>query len=367
MKLTNKKINTPFLFWLQLIVPLVAAVCICSLSFFPAFIETYYSTWFYLFTVNCQRILLGCFAISIGDILYGCLVGYIIFWFVTIIKRLIKKPIARPNLLFASLKPIKFLLWVYIFFNVLWGLNYNRLGITYQLQLPNAEYSTEELHDLSCDILEKLNDSRVALGDSNYQYPDNKTIYHQAFNAYQNAKNTFQFLNYQNYSVKPSLLSTLVSYAGYSGYYNPFTGEAQLNTDLPKFITPFVACHEMAHQLGYASESEANFVGYLTATHSNNSLFIYSAYFDVFMSTNGELFAKDFYGAYLNLKQLNKLVKKDRHIYRDYITGKQNNMQPVVSKLYDQYLKANQQKSGIKSYNEVVGWLIAYKKKYGKI
>ncbi len=367
MKLTNKKINTPFLFWLKLIVPFVVAIFIYALSFFPAFIETYYSTQFYLFVANCQRVLFGFVAVSIGDILYGCLIGYIVFWFVMFIKCLVKKQITWQKVAFASLQSIKFLLWAYIFFNVLWGLNYSRLGIANQLQLPNAQYSTEELHDLSCDILEKLNGSRLALGDSNYQYPDNKIIYYQAFDAYQNTKNTFQFLNYQHYSVKPSLLSTLVSYAGYSGYYNPFSGEAQLNTDLPKFITPFVACHEMAHQLGYASESEASFVGYLTATHSDNPLFIYSAYFDIFMSANGELFAKDFYSAYLNLKQLNSIVKKDRRTYKDYITGKQNNMQPVVSKLYDQYLKANQQKSGIKSYNEVIGWLIAYKKKYAKI
>ena len=150
------------------------------------------------------------------------------FWLVTVIKHLSKKTITWQKLAFASIQPIKFLLWVYIFFNVLWGLNYSRLGIAYQLHLPNAEYSTEELHDLSCDILEKLNDSRFALGDSNYQFPDNKIIYRQAFDAYQNTKNTFQFLNYQHYSVKTSLLSVLVSYAGYSGYYNPFTGEAQL-------------------------------------------------------------------------------------------------------------------------------------------
>jgi hypothetical protein len=159
----------------------------------------------------------------------------------------------------------------------------------------------------------------------------------------------------------------MVSYAGYSGYYNPFSGEAQLNTDLPKFVTPFVTCHEMAHQLGYASESEANFVGFLSASKSNNPLFVYSAYFDMFMSANNELFEQDFYSAILNLKQLNSLTKRDRKIYREYVLGKQNNMQPVMSIIYDQYLKANQQKSGIKSYNEVIGWLIAYKKKYGTL
>ena len=35
--------------------------------------------------------------------------------------------------------------------------------------------------------------------------------------------------------------------------------------------------------------------------------------------------------------------------------------------MYDQYLKMNKQLAGINSYNEVIGWLLAYQKKYGKI
>ena len=55
------------------------------------------------------------------------------------------------------------------------------------------------------------------------------------------------------------------------GYYNPFTGEAQVNTNVPAFVIPFTTCHEMAHQIGYASESEASFVGFLVIRNSNNA------------------------------------------------------------------------------------------------
>ncbi|MFC4232686.1 DUF3810 domain-containing protein [Parasediminibacterium paludis] len=347
------------------IIPLVFAIFLFVISLFPAFIEKYYSNNYYIQISELQRIITHWVPFSVGDIGYFILILYIIFCVVKFVIRLITRQLSWRIIGRNLLKCSKFLLWVYVFFNLFWGLNYTRLGIAYQLQLSNSKYSTQELHDFTCEILDKLNDSRLALGDSNYQYPSNNIIYSQAFDAYQATKQTFHFINYKHFSVKPSLLSTMVSYAGYSGYYNPFSGEAQLNTDLPKFITPFVTCHEMAHQLGYASESEANFVGFLAATHSNNPLFVYSAYFDMFMSANGALFEQDFYGAYLNLKQLNSLTKRDRKAYRDYVLGKQNNIQPVMSKIYDQYLKANQQKSGIKSYNEVIDWLIAYKKKYG--
>jgi hypothetical protein len=347
------------------IIPVFLAVVVFVFSYFHSFIEKYYSSKVYIQISELQRIVTSIVPFSLGDICYAALILIIFLQVVKFVVLVIKRQLSLQIFGKSLLKCIKFLLWVYIIFNLFWGLNYARLGIEYQLDLSNNKYSTQELHDITCEILDKLNDSRLALGDSNYQYPSNIIIYHQAFDAYQTTKNSFQFLDYKHFSVKPSLLSTMVSYAGYSGYYNPFSGEAQLNTDLPKFITPFVTCHEMAHQLGYASESEANFVGFLTATHSNSPSFVYSAYFDMFMSANGELFEQDFYGAYLNLKQLNSLVKRDRKTYRDYVLGKQNNMQPVMSKIYDQYLKANQQKSGIKSYNEVIDWLIAYKKKYG--
>lgn len=367
MKVINTKIGSKFFCLRQWVLPVSLAILIYILSFFPFIIERYYSSCFYIFISDCQRIIAGWVPFSIGDILYCLVIAYLLYNLIKAVIFVFKPPFKKCFFLQGLLKTIKIFLWLYIIFNVLWGLNYNRLGIAYQLSLNEKNYTTEELKDLTCDILEKINISRVALGDSNYQYPANKTIFLQAFEAYQQTHKRFSFLDYQGFSVKPSLLSSVVSYAGYSGYYNPFSGEAQLNTDLPKFTMPFVTCHEIAHQLGYASESEANFVGYLAARYSGNDLFVYSAYFEIFMNANGELFGKDFYSAYLNLKQLNSLVKQDRRIYREYIMGNQNNVQPVISKMYDQYLKANQQKNGIKSYNEVVGWLIAYKRKYGKI
>jgi hypothetical protein len=39
-------------------------------------------------------------------------------------------------------------------------------------------------------------------------------------------------------------------------------------------------------------------------------------------------------------------------------------MQDITDFLYDYYLRRNRQRKGIESYNDVTGWLIAYKKKY---
>jgi hypothetical protein len=68
-----------------------------------------------------------------------------------------------------------------------------------------------------------------------------------------------------------------------------------------------------------------------------------------------------------NYNHLDTLVKADVKELRDYWEKSKNPVEPVIKVFYDHYLKANQQIKGVKSYNEVIGWLIAYYKKYGKI
>ena len=351
--------------YLRWIIPLVLVVFIKFTTAFPAFIETYYSYGVYPFFANCQRTLWGWLPFSIGDLLYCLFVFFLLYRCYCTIQLARAKKINWEWLKTILLRNFRVLLWVYIIFQSFWAINYHRQGIAHQLQLTENHYTEEELKTFVCDLVDELNTTRTALGDSNFVYPNNGIIFNNVYDAYQVLHYKIPFLHYQHPSVKPSLFSYIVSYAGYSGYYNPFTGEAQVNTDLPGFCKPDVTCHEMAHQLGYASESEASFVGYLAGINSSNLMLKYSTLFNLFATANSELFAIDFWAAILNIKDLNPLVRRDRRIYRNYILGNQNNIEPVLKNVYDQYLKANAQKRGINSYEDVVGWVIAYRKKYG--
>ena len=352
---------------LEWLLPIGLAILIKLYTHFPKWIETYYSVKIYPSISQLQRICFGWLPFSFGDVCYTIFIIYLFVYLIKLIILIIKKQYSLSILKRQMLNLLRASLWIYIVFNILWGMNYERLGIASQLQLKNTTYTNEELRSLVCDVVEELNATRIELGDSNYVYPSEKEIIDTSYSAYANIKNQFPFLNYNHLSVKPSLLTMMVSYAGYSGYYNPFSGEAQVNTDLPKFYMPFVTCHEMAHQIGYASESEASFISYLVGIHSKNKLFRYSALFELFLTANVELMQRDFWSAILNLKSLNPLVKRDRRIFKEFILGRQNNVEPIIKNVYDQYLKANQQKSGINSYNELVGWAIDYRKKYGKM
>ena len=174
-------------------------------------------------------------------------------------------------------------------------------------------------------------------------------------------------IKYHTISIKPSMWGWLGNYTGFTGYYNPFTGEAQVNTTVPEFLQPYIACHEVAHQLGYAKEMEANFVGYLAASASQDTLFHYSVYLDLFFYSNRNLYGNDSAGAKSFAMQLLPSVKADIKEWKDFNRRHKNPIEPVIRWVYGKFLEGNQQPQGVLSYDEVTSFMIAYYKKFGKI
>lgn len=185
--------------------------------------------------------------------------------------------------------------------------------------------------------------------------------------VYNNASRLYPFLAYQPSSIKSSMWGWLGNYTGFTGYYNPFTAESQVNTTVPKFLHPFIACHEVAHQLGYAKEMEANFVGYLAAGNSGIPLFQYSVYLDLFIYANRNLYLADSASAKIYSGNLGPDVVLDIKEWREFNRRHQSIAEPVVRWIYGKYLQGNQQPEGVLSYDEVTGFMIAYYKKFGRI
>jgi hypothetical protein len=52
------------------------------------------------------------------------------------------------------------------------------------------------------------------------------------------------------------------------GSYNPFTGEVKMHDALPGLRVAQTMAHEKAHQRGVARESDANFLGFIAASHA---------------------------------------------------------------------------------------------------
>lgn len=356
--MTNRRKIT----WVCLI---VAAVAIKVFSFFPGAVEKYYSRGVYPVVSRLQRILFGWVPFSVGDLLYGAVVIVVLLWVVRSIRKLVRREAGRGWLWRGVRKVVFAGLWVYVLFNVLWGLNYNRLGIADQLQLQVKPYSTAELYELAEVMLGELNrlDSVARLHRADLGRM--KLLRAGAVGAYDSLAIADPRFAYRSASVKPSLFSYPGLYIGFGGYYNPFTGEATVNTLDPVFGLPYTSCHEMGHQLGYAKENEANFIGFLAGRSSPDPAFAYSAYLDLYLYSIRELYIRD---SVLEKSFKGKLapgVQADFRELRRFIRKYENPFEPVIWNLYGRYLKANRQPHGIVTYTEVTAWLIAYANKNG--
>lgn len=352
---------------LLLTILLVLITLIKVISYYPLFIEKIYSRGIYLYISVFYRNIFGWLPVSIGDILYAAVVIYLLFGIIKFVKIIKNKRFYRVDYKNWGKRAFYFFAIVYIYFNICWGLNYNRPGIASQLNLFPTKHNDKQLAIITSILVKRVNATRLLLGNKRIVLKNYDQVFEKAKNAYTSTAVTFPFLHYYPVSIKRSLYGRLGNLLGFLGYYNPFTGEAQVNLTQPPFLIPFVACHEMGHQLGYASESEANFVGYLAAVNSTDTLFHYSAYFDLFNYANNELFLRDSLASKQNYQQLDPLVKQDEQELKEYWRKSDNAIEPFIKFFYDRYLKANQQHKGIQSYNEVIDWLIAYHDKYGKI
>jgi len=347
----------------------IAAIVMYLFGLNSGWVEMLYSQGIYKQISLVQRRVFGIFPFSIGDVLYGFAAVFLLWKLVFFMVKIFKTARGERKKYFVSalISLATGALVVYLIFNLLWGLNYNRPGVQVELGIKPEQYSKADLVQINELLLQKVNDSRKTVADEGgfIQSPD--SVFAITKKAVANAALSMPFLNTPGLVIKSSLWGWLGNSAGFTGYYNPFTGEAQVNTDYPAFVLPYVSCHELAHQSGYAKEMEANFVGYLTAIHANNPAFNYSVYFDLFMYANRNLYFTDSSLA-LNLRNsLDTLVKQDMTELRNFMDRHSNFTEPLIRWVYTMYLKGNRQPEGMLSYDKVTGFIIGYYKKFGKI
>src|SRR5438105_3407479 len=350
--------------WVTLI---LIAILIKLSSFYSAFIEQFYSNGLYPVISKVQRFLFGWVPFSLGDLIYAFFIVVVLVKTAQVLKILFKRKYNRRYFLEGLKQIIFFILFLYVFFYLLWGLNYSRKGIAAQLDLRMAKYSLAELDSLTSVLEERLNyyaaQVQPAQRDSFYK---KRNLFHESYQAYKLAHLQYPYLSYEPKSIKPSVFSYAGNILGFEGYYNPFSGEGQVNTTIPVFMQPYVACHEIGHQVGYGKENEANFAGFLACRLHPSAVFRYSVYFDMYNYTINSLFRNDSARAKQYLRALHPQVKKDYDEIKRFFSKYENPIQPFITWIYGKYLKANNQPAGKRTYSEVIAFLIAYQRKFGK-
>jgi hypothetical protein len=338
----------------RLLIIFILAVALFLLGIFeehPTAIEKYYSQGLYIFICRVLHPVFNVIPFSIGDLLYIAVVGYFIYLLIRIIVLLFKKQFREVTNL--SLGIIIGVQAGMLIFYVFWGLNYFRPSAAQRLNLRDTSFTVADMKTVTCIIIDSANATRARIIRED-TLQDNRAIYKTAVSAI--IKISADSVNFRAYHphIKPSLLTPLMNYLGTSGYYNPFTSEAQMNYQMPIFERSFIACHEMSHQVGYGPEDEANFAGFLAGIGSNDRLLRYSAYQSALDECMYALRRRDSTASNELKTYISKDVRMDLRTQRAYWMKYRGKLGIISSMFYDDYLKANNQPQGMRTYNQMV-------------
>ncbi|MGZ0016561.1 DUF3810 domain-containing protein [Yeosuana sp. AK3] len=330
---------------------------IAWLSHDPQWIETYYSQGIYPYISKVFRFTLGWMPFSFGDVVYGFAIIYMLRWLYKNIKRI------KTDIKGWLVDVFSAIAIVYFAFHMFWGLNYYRLPLYKSLHLK-SEYTTAQLLEVTKKLIETSNKIHATLIENDtlpIKIPYSKSeILNKVPLGYKHLEKEFPHLAYHPKSIKKSLFSVPLTYMGFSGYLNPLTLESQVDYLIPVYIFPTTASHEVAHQLGYAAENEANFMGCLATMNHDDVYFKYSGYTFALRFCLNEIYRRDEALFDTITKTVHKGILKNYEEMRTFWEGYENPAEPLFKKTYSSYLKANKQDKGMESYSYVVALLVNY-------
>lgn len=292
---------------------------------------------------------------SIGDLFYGIAIIYLVYQ----IFRLFNPSTRKHSLL----NILKFFNIAYFTYQIFWGLLYFQKPIADSLDGKPIE--NKELKELTLYYLQRCKTTRAMVQENKQGVFSIENLEKVKDDILQQQRLLPSFImkkNLRSQSIKKGLIGKFMNYTGILGYYNPFTAELQYNPHLPHTSLPMTLAHESSHQMGYAREEEANFVGYLIGINSTNKDLKYSTEWFTLQSLLNALYDSDPQFCERILKHYSDGMKRDRkHIllYREKYQGWIENLLHTTN---DWFLKSNQQDGSI-TYSYFVELLVKYHRK----
>jgi hypothetical protein len=243
---------------------------------------------------------------------------------------------------------------LYVLFLALWGLNYRRIPMRDRLVIDRSVPSTDDVVQLGLIAVRQINDLYASAHASNahppeWEDPSLRVAFGEVEGALSDAPGA------EPGRLKRTLVGPYFRWTGVDGMVNPFGLEVLVNPGLLQFERPFVAAHEWAHLAGYADESEANFIGWLTCIRASRAA-QYSGWFFLYWQIAGEVDATS--RARINMaladgprRDINAVIARLR---RDEVPA----LQAASWRVYDKYLKANRVAAGVRSYGLVIDLIL---------
>lgn len=330
----------------------------------PELVERLYSEGIYKPIGSMLSIATGILPFSVAELLLILIPAGFIVYTIRVLIRFFSRRENRLKLIIEYSVNILVIISIAFFsFVGVWGLNYYRMPFASIAGLEVQPASLDELVSLSRSLIERANVLRLKVSvdaAGNMDIPgSSRDILNSSYKGYEMLSNKYPYLGVSYGNPKPVLLSRLMNYTGITGIYFPFTGEANVNVSIPESSIPSTASHEMAHQRGFSREDEANYISYLACTAHPDVNFKYSGILLALTNSMNALYQND-KAAYLELtRNYSEGVRRDLAELNEFWKQYEGPVERASERINNTYLKANNQKDGIKSYGRMVDLLIA--------
>ena len=317
----------------------------------------------------------GIFPFAVGDIFIALSIAWVILYPIYEIGLRKKRVFGRVA---------EYLLWVYAWFYIAWGLNYSQPNIYYRIGMKPVEVSKAKFKEFAYQYADSLNAlsnaslSNASLSNAGKSISPDSIVDDGLKNRVRDAVlKEYNKIGYreginrpfnQHPHAKTMVFTPLSSMAGVTGSMGPFFCEFTLNGDILAHDYPATYAHEFAHFLGVANEGEANFYSYIVCTASADKQVRFSGYYHIFFHVLNNVF--DILGE----KEGERFLK---HIRPEIIQQARNDRHYWLSKrckaldaaqdfIFELYLKGNHVAEGRKSYSGVIGLILAWEEKIKK-
>ena len=251
---------------------------------------------------------------------------------------------------------------VYALFCLLWGVYYYADDFAARSGFENREISVEQLASVTRWFAEKANEyaSEVPRDENGLCASDREEILRRSPEVFDKTEKSYPCLAGPPLAAKGIVCSRVMSYLDFSGFFFPFTAEANVNTDMPVCDLAATVAHELSHQRGVAKEQEANFTAVLACLDCGDPDYCYSACLLAFTHLGNALYDAD-RSAWEQIRALvGEDVMRDLRERSRYWQQFDTPVQAASNTVYEGFLHSYDQTLGLKSYGACVDLLVNY-------
>ena len=299
---------------------------------------------------------------SVAEALIGlAAVGLLVYITLSTI-RLIRRPEKGRQVYIMLLTLSSFGFAVYAGFCLLWGVYYYGDDFAARSGLRNEPVSVQELQTVTAYFASLCNEYAEAVprDEAGCCATNRAAVLAKSQEVYAETARRYPCLSAPAVRAKGVFFSRIMSYTDFTGFFFPFTAEANVNMDFPPALFAATVAHELAHQRGVAKEQEANFCAVLASLDYGDPDYCYSACLLAYTHLGNALHDADYEAWRAIYDTLSEPVLRDFAQSRAYWQQFETPVQSVSNVLYESFLYSYDQNLGLRSYGACVDLLVNY-------